>query len=474
MRLFISFLFFSFFYISGVIGQDTWDLQRCISHAQNSSLTIQQANIAVDQAEINKKMAQHRKYPSLNGSSNLSWNFGRTIDPTSNQFNTETFFSNTISLNTGVVLYNGGRIKNLVKQSEIDQKAAVEDANTSKRNIAINVASLYLNVLFAKDNMRIAATQYDLAVEQLSQINKFIAAGSRPANDRLDIEAQITEAEQTKVQSENIYEINVLNLKQQLRLAPDAPFDIVTPPSSINVSTDPDLLTFDEVFSQGLNNQPNIKASEYRQESALLDEKIAKSAFLPTLTLIGNLGTNYSNKGISIDGFYVERVNSNVFLNNIPTILGEDNIVPITSKAKYFSQLESNVSYGVGFGLSVPIYNNYTNKGNVEIAKLGIENAKINNEQLKENFKIEVQQAIADARAAKRAYQVAEKNTAAQAAAFDNAQKRFDLGAISTYDYNNVLRAKENADINLLIAKYDYIFKTKIIDFYLGRPLNIN
>lgn len=474
MRTFISFIFISLLYHSALTGQNTWDLQRCINQAQNSSLSIQQANIAVDQAEINKKIAKHSRYPSLNGSSNLSWNFGRSIDPTSNQFISETFFSNNVSLNTGVTLYNGGRIKNRIKQSEIDQKASQEDAEDTRRNIALNVASLYLNVLFAKDNVRIAQTQYDLAVNQLSQINKLIAAGSRPENDRLDIEAQITNAEQSKIQAENIYTINILNLKQQLRLEADASFEVVTPPSGIKLGADPDLLTFEEVYSQSLNNQPALKASEYRQESALLDEKIAKAALLPSLTLGGSLGTNYSNKGLSFDGFETQRVDSEIFINDVPVTLGIDQTIPLTSKAQYFTQLDENVSYGVGFGLNIPIYNNYNNKGNVERAKLGIENARINNEQLKENFKIEVQQAIADAKAAKRAYQVAERNLAAQAAAFDNAQKRFDLGSINTYDYNNALNAKENADINLLIAKYDYIFKTKIIDFYLGRPLNIN
>lgn len=474
MQLYFNLIIISIFITVNASAQEQWDLQKCITHAQKQSISIQQANLAIDQAEISEKISKHSRYPNLNGSSNLNWNFGRSIEPTTNEFVSSTFLSNNLSLNTGVTLYNGGRIKNQIQQSKINKEAAMQDAEDTERTLALNVATLYLNVLFAKDRMKIADRQYELAKTQLDQINKLIRVGSRPENDRYDIEAQITNAEQTSVQSKNVYEINVLNLKQLLRLEPSAPFEIVTPPSNLEVTDDPDILTFDEVYRKGLTNQPNIKAGDLRYESAILDKKVANAALLPSLTVGASVGTNYSNKGISIDGFDQVVQQSNVLIDGTPAVIGTNQLVPITSQSGYFTQLDENVSYGVGFGLNIPIYNRYQNKGNVERAKIGIESARLSTEQLKENLKINIQQALADARAAKRAYIAAQKNNKAQSAAFNNAQKRFDLGAINTYDYNNALTTKENADINLLIAKYDYLFRVKVIDFYLGKPLNIN
>ncbi len=455
-------------------AQQTWNLQECITRAQEQSLNVQQSLLAVQDAEISETISKHSRYPSLNAGSNVNWNFGRSIDPTSNTFVSETFFSNNISLNTGVTLYNGGAINNSIKQSEIDTKAAMQDALSVKQNIALSVSSFYLNLLFAKENVAIAEKQLALAQDQLKQINILINAGSRPENERLDLEAQVSSAEQSLVQAQNTVDINTLNLKQLLLLDADVDFDVVIPDNTSKFQSDNDLLTFEEVYATALNTQPNIKAGELREESAAVSEKIAKAALLPSLSFGASLGSNYSNKGLSIDGFNDVIQETDVVFQGMTSTIGFPQQVPVTSKTPYFTQLDENLSYGVGFGLNIPIYNNYQNRGNIERAKIGIDNAKINQRQQTENLKIDIQQALADMKAAKRSYAAAKKTDEAQKMAFNNASKRFDLGAISTFDLNNSRTAMENAAVNLLIAKYDYIFRSKIIDFYLGKPLKMD
>ncbi len=454
-------------------GQNLWDLRECIEHAVENNISIQQANLNVDLADIQLKQAKQARYPSLNANSGLSWNFGRTVDPTSNDFNTETFFANTISLNSGIMLFNGGRIRNTIKQTQIDREASMKDAQQMRNDISLQVANSYLNVLFAKENLSIAQNQYSLSLEQLNQIDKLINAGARPSNERLDLEAQLATQEQRIVQAENNLEIALLGIKQLLQLDPNANFEVENPGEAIQVTLDPELISLEEIYASALKTQLNIQSQELKNESALLGIDVAKSAYFPSLSFGGSVGTNYSNRGVRVDGFTDEIINQTIFINGNETTVGFPQSFPILSDNPYTNQLDENLSYGFGLQLNIPIYNNYSAKGNVERAKINALNTQLAGEQIKNTLKSNVQQALANAKAAKRQFDVSEKSVLAQNASFSNAQKRFDLGAINTFDYVNAKNQLDNAELNLLIAKYDYIFKTKVLDFYLGNPIRL-
>ena len=191
------------------IAQDIWNLEKCINHALQNNLDLQQGRLSIEQANISKKTALHGRYPSLNGSTNLGLNFGRTIDPTNNEFITQSFFSNGFSLSSGVILYNAGRISNTIKQSEIDQESVSYSVKQSERDIALFVANSYLNVLFAEENLKNAVAQQSLNTKQYNQVESLINAGVRPANELLDLEAQLARGDQAIIaqekRSDNIF-----------------------------------------------------------------------------------------------------------------------------------------------------------------------------------------------------------------------------------------------------------------------------
>ncbi len=470
-------IFSILFIISALSGstQEIWTLEKCINHALQNNLNISQLRIAEKFTDLDLDQANHARYPNLNGASSLNSNFGRTIDPVTNAFSTETFFSNNFSLNSGVVLYNGGRIKNTIKQAEISKQAAGLDIQQSERDIALFVANAYLSILFAEENQKIISNQLSLSKEQLKQLEKLINAGTRPANERLTLDAQIALNEQNLITAKNNVDNALLNLKQLMRIDANEEITVVRPEiNEVKVNSDADLLSFDEVYNSALKTQPNIRASELDVDAAQIGVDIAKSSLLPSISAGVSLGTNYSNRGVKIDGTELLYQDFNIIFNNMPTTLSIEQESLVFVDNPYFSQLSDNLSIGAGVQLNIPIYNNRINHNNVERSKLNIQNIEIGNEILKDNLKTNVQQALADARTAKRALEAASFSLEAQKAAFANAQKRYDLGNLNTYNFIDAKNQLDNAQLNYVIAKFDYLFKSKVIDFYMGYPLKLN
>ncbi len=424
-------------------AQEAWSLEKCISHAKQNNLTLKQAEIAVSQAELTEKGSRMARLPNVSARTSLGFNYGRGINPVTNDFiNTRLGFNNW-NVDASLTAFNGGAITNTIKQSKHSLDAAREDANTQFQNIALQMASAYLNILLAKEQVTIARRAIDQTQEQLSVIDKRINAGTVPAADRLDILAQIARNEQTLIQAENSVEINYLTLKNILELEPDYNLEIVMPTEIMNVNTDIAAQTLSSVYTQALNSQASIKASEARMKSAELGVPIAKADALPRVTLFAGLDTRYAS------------------VNNFPS-------------DAYGTQLDNNFGQTIGAQVNIPIYNNHRTSINIERAKLDIINAEVQNRQAKQQLKSDVQSAIANARAAQTELAASERSLEAAKAAFDNSQKRYDLGAINTLELTTAKTNLDTAALNVARAKYDYVFRLKIIDFYLGKDLKLN
>jgi len=481
MKITVS-LLMCFISIISAEAQESWSLERCVKHAVDNNLTIQQANISVENAKISLSDSKQSRNPNLNGNASAFWNFGRTVDPTTNEFINTNFFSNNFGLNSNAILWNGSRIKNSIKQSKVDIEAAEQDLEQEKQNTSLVVATNFLNILFAKENIDISERQLLLNQQQLNQLNKRIKAGASPVSEKLNLEAQIAQSEQALVASKNTLEIAYLNLKQSLQLDPSSMIEIEVP-DNIEVDTDPDMISFDEAFELAKSNRPDLIATELRRQSADIGIDIAKSGYYPTLSIAGSLGTTYSNQGRTITGFRSETLESVVNLSSqspplmfsdVPvTISSVNDMIPIVEKQAYTDQLDQNTSYGFGFSLNVPIYNRGAVNNNVARAKLGATSNSITHELLMNNLKITVQQSIADARGAKKQLEASTKTVEAQKLALENTAKRLEIGAANSFEWETQKTNLENAEINALIDKYNYLFSIKTLEFYLGKPLKL-
>lgn len=470
----ISFALLAAFCLTTAAQAQSWSLEKCIQYARQNSLTAKQAEYAIEDAQLTEKQNRMQRLPSLNGSSSFGIQNGRTIDPASNDFVNQSVSFSSFGLNAGVTLFNGFRIKNSIDQAKIDVLAARKDAEATNNTLALNIASAYLNILLAEEQTSNAERQLAQAQDQLQQTLKLINAGVLPENDRYDLDAQIAFNEQTLVQAQNSAETAYLQLKQLLELEPNKEIKVEKPEIEVPVA-DPEGFNLNDIYTRALSTQPQMEAAELRMKSAEINTDIAKSGMMPSLTAFGGLSSNWSSikrTAVLVPG-EVDVNTSNVSVNGTPVVITQESpkfIFPIQS---FGDQLEENFGQNIGVSLSVPIYNNSRNKIGVERAELGIRNQQVQNQQLRQQLKADIQSAIANARAGKKSYEASAKSKDAAEIAYQNSERRFELGAINTFELATAKNNLDRAEIDLTSAKFQYLFNLKVVDFYMGKQLTL-
>jgi outer membrane protein len=471
-------LFFAVLLASATTGlsQKVWSLEECIEYARQNSLLAKQAQYNVRSSELQLKLDKFQRLPNLNATANIGEQFGRTIDPTSNLFVTQNVLFNGYQINASIPVFNGFRINNSVKQSKVNLQAAQLEGEATLNDLALQVAQAYLTILLSEEQVVNAQRQLELSQNQLDQALKQIAAGSLPDNDRYDFEAQLARDEQSLVVAQNNVDLNYLSLKQLMMLDPETEME-VEKPEVPRPAVDPDQFDAREVFSTAMQTQPIIRANDLRLESSRLDEKLAKSAIWPSLSVFGNLNSNYSSVARDISNrTFIEGVpiQNDVLINGEPsTITFFEDIPQIPEAYPYFDQIGDNFGQSFGAQLSVPIYNRHQNIIAVEQARVSALNREVTNQQQIQQLKTDVERAVQNAKASLESLEAAERSLEAARIAYDNAQKRFNLGAINTLQLTTARNTLDQAQASFTQARYQYIFDLKTVDFYLGKELTL-
>ncbi len=451
-----------------------WGLEECIQYGIENSLSIRQAQTGITSAEWNLKQVRSSKLPTINGNISGGYQFGRTIDPTTNNFRNQQIGFNSYSLNANWVLFNGNRINNSVKQGYTDLEAAQLDLQASADDIALNITTSFLNILLAEEQLSLAQAQYEQSRVQLEQTDKLIEAGSRPRVERLDFVAQLARNEQSIIEAENAVDNGYLTLKQQMNLAPTTEMELEKPPVLLPEDANPDEFRLNEIYTGALDRLAALLAQEARLESASYDVEMARSRLLPLLSISAGLNTNYSTAGQDVIGFNEIVLDQEFIFDGMPVTVGVPTNVPELDDTPYFEQLDQNFGQSVGANLSIPIFTGKQNRVAVEQARLGVIQAEVAREQARQEVKTNIQQAIANARASQRSLQAALRAVESSQAAFDNAQRQYDLGAINSLEFNTARNNLDQAKIDLVRARYQYLFNLKVIDFYQGKPLTLD
>jgi outer membrane protein len=442
-------------------------------YGRQNSIDIKRAQNSIIQAELGEQQAKHNRYPNLRASVGGGYQFGRTIDPTTNSFNNTQIGFNSYTISAGAVVFNGNRVNNQVKLARLDVSASQLDAEFISDNLSLNIATGYLNVLLAQEQLELVRKRLEQSQQQLEQTDKLIQAGSLPENDRLDIVSQIALDEQSIVDAENQLSLAYLNLRQIMLLDPREDFQILRPEIVVPEDIDPDEFSVNEIYVTAMNNQANIKANELRMQQAQLQVENAKADFLPQLTVFGNINTNYSTAAPRFS-FVPTRSSRTFFVDGEPVTFEFDDFMRVQEDYPYADQLSENLGQSLGATISIPIYNNYTAKINKETARLGVITQELTNREAEQTLRANIARAVADARAAKRSLDAAQLAVNAAQTAYENAQRRFDLGAINSLEFSTARLNLDQAQISLLRARYQYIFNLKQIDFYQGRTITLN
>ena len=442
-----------------------------MNYAILNGIDVQQSAIGIQRSKLTTKLSKHARNPNLEFSTNMGVNFGRTIDPTTNDFVSEEFISNGYTISSGILIYDGNRLKNSIRRNEILELASLADMDGVKVQLTLDVVLAYFEILFGEDNYNNTAVQLKTINDQIDQMNKLVEAGSRARFEIYDLEAQKASFEQDLTIAQNRIDLGYLSLKGLLNLPSDFDLKILPPPVDQEVFTNIDVVTIDEVFENAIRFQPQARGLEFRIESAMRDIDIAKSGYYPSVFAGVNLISNYSNQFKEPDpsGSGTTFTASNmVQINGEDATISTSQFIPDFVRTPYFNQIDNNFSYGFGVSMSVPIYSNYQTKSNVQQAELDLEFAMAEKNKNTITVKNTMMTLLTDARAAKRSLEASEKTLEARNVAFENAEKRYNLGAINSYEYIGLQDQFTTAQTNYILAKYDYMLKVKVLDFYQG------
>lgn len=476
-KLLFTLLLFS---ITFNLSAQNWTLERCVRHALDNNLSIKQAELTSRNAELTVQQNKYSRLPDLGANVNAGYQLGRTIDPTTNTFNNTRIGFNNLRISSGVTLFSGSRIKNNIKKSQFDLEASKLDLEENKKIIGLNVATAFLNILLGEEQFGNAQTQLNLSKNQLERTNRLITVGQLAPNARLDLEAQVARNEQILIDSKNSVDVSYLNLKQLLQLAPGESMALDFPEITVEDKALVQDYSIEQVYQTALQSEPSVAAAESRLASSYLDEDIARSGFMPTLTASGSLSSVYSSgapdfDNPNLDNRTVELQSpAPVVINGIPTDIAFFREAGITFPIKTYSkQVNENFGQSIVLNLSIPIYSNHRNKINIERARLGAIGAELANQQTQDRLKIDVQNAVMSFQAARNSYLAADRSLKASDAAYNDAQRRFELGAINSFELNNAIDNKDIARTELTRAKYQFLFNMKVVEFYLGQGLGL-
>ncbi len=449
-----------------------WSLEECINYALANNLQIKQQQLLVNVANEDLLQSKMNLLPNLNGGATHSYNYGQTVDRYTNQFATARVQSNNFYLQSQITVFNGFQLLNTVRQNQLKLKSSQYDADKYKNDIALTIATSYLQVLYYQEMLDIANNQLSITNQQVDRMVKMVDAGTMAKGDLLTIEAQASAEELTVVESKNQLDLAYLTLTQMLDLPSTEGFDIERP--QINLPDTPSILESpDKISAYAMENRPEIKSARLNVESSDIGLKKAFGYMSPSLSLNGSWATGYS-------GASKEQINK-VKIGPEPTGMYTENgyavlmdVYSYDYKTRSFrKQFKDNDNKTIGLSLNIPIFNNWQVQSGIAKSRIAIKNAELNLEITKNQVDKNIRQAYLDALAALNKHQASLKKVTASEESFKYSEQKFNVGLLNSVDYNNTKKELSKAQSELLQAKYDFIFKTKVLDFYLDKPLTL-
>jgi outer membrane protein len=447
-----------------------WDLQQCVDYAQKNNISLKQSEIS---ARINKNNATQSKaaiLPTINAGAQHTYNFGRTIDRYTNTFANSQVLSQNFFISSNVVLWSGFAQYNTIKANQFQYLSSAENYLQQKNDLALNVATTYINVIFSDEILQIAKAQYIITQEQLERTKKLADAGTLAKSAVYDLQAQLANEEVNVTSADNNYQIAMLTLKQLLNLDTLNNFNISRPNVDM-MNNELANLSVQNIYETALKNQHSIKSANYSLLAAEKNLAAAKGRVSPTLSATGSVGTGTSELDKNIDNINIIGVEQAPYVTQSGEAIFTPKTEIVTSKKSFSDQFSDNVNKSFGFTLSIPLFNGLQTVTGIKNAQLNALSAKYTQDLTEQNLYKTIAQAYANSKAALNKYDATKLSVEASEQSFFYAQQKYNVGAISTFDYNNAKTRLQSAQSNLVQAKYDYVFKLKVLDFYQGKEL---
>lgn len=454
-----------------------WTLQRCIEYALEHNLSVQNQQLNVDLNGVNLEQSKLNLAPTLNASTSYGFNWGRSINPVSNLSQVKQQSNGNAGLNASWLIFNGGRTLKTIRQNKTLLENGENDLEKIQNDVILSLITFYTNVIFNEELMHNAETQYNSTKSQLERTQKQVAAGSLPRSAELDLIAQLASNELNVINAENNLLISLLQLKQSMLLPGSAQLGVIIPEIELDSSMLADI-NAQNIYKLAETNMPEIRSADGQIAAAEIGIEVAKGNYYPSLRLNAGISTNYSS--IVADRGTFESDGTTI---DIPTgsFVGTSAGTPIVRPGPNGAfvdyptgqQLNDNIGQFVSLSLSIPIFNNYQANAQVQRAKISRERAVVQAQQARQQLRQTIETSSNDALSAAKSYVSSFKRVEAQEESFRATKQRYENGAANYTEYqiaeNNLFQSKSD----LLRAKYSFIFRLKILDFYQGKPIEL-
>lgn len=433
---------------NGVTAQvKRWKFRECLDTALVHNITVNQSRLTNELNKVSLEQSKANRIPSVSANASEGLSLGKNVDPTTNSFVTQAYHSTNLSINGSYNLFNGLQNANTIRQNCLNVEAGQYDIEKVKNDVTLNITTGYLQVLFAYEVLSAAKNQAEATAAQVDRTQKMVEAGKSPESDLLQIRSQQATDNLSVITAQNQLDLAKVTLMQLMEIPVTDLFDVEIP--TMLEPAQQILNTNEEIYRRSLAIMPQITGYTIKTDAALMAQKVSEGARWPRLTLGANLNTNFASSRTQ---------GSVVNPEGYP----------------FFEQIWDNIGQSLNLGLSIPIYSNRQIKSNIDRAKINVLNARLNEQNVKNVLRKSVEQTATDLKAASKKYEATREQLRAVEAAYLNAEKKYVVGVMNATDFliqkNNFFQSQSN----LIQAKYDYIFKSKILDFYQGKEIQIN
>ncbi len=440
MKKYLIFIFACLLSSQGSIFSQlkVWSLEDCIKYAIENNIQIKQQAIQTDVQQNSLDLSKFQLLPTLNGQAQYSYSNGHALAQTSYQFY-NSVKSQYFYIGGTMPIFNGLQYYNAIQKNKYQVLASKQDLQDISDNVALNVALAYLQVLLNKELVAVNENQFNITLQQIEKTKKLVDAGSVAKGNLLEIEAQAGQEELSLITQKNLLETSVLTLTQLLELKSPAGFEIIVP----EINVDPNTIisgNIDDIYAIAEKNRPEIKSSELKLTASQYSLKMAKGGRSPVLSLTYSITTQHTS----------------------------------SSPETFSSQIKTFRNEGAGLQLNIPILNGWQVNKNISNSKLNVESSEYTLEATQKQLYKNIQQAYTDAVAALKKYNVSLKTIASTEESFRYTEQKFNVGMVTPVDYNAAKTNLLKSQSDMAQAKYEYIFKTKVLDFYKGIPLKLN
>ncbi len=453
--------------------EKVWTLYECIDQSLKANVALNQIIVNNEINKINYTQSKASQLPNLNFTDQQSINYGRSFNTGDGQSSgSQTYSSNNLALTSNITIYNGLKDINLIKENKLNCEAGNLDITKAKNDLMLNVVAAYMQVLFEYEAVNIAQTQIDVTTEHLKYTEKYVKAGSLPESNLMQMQAQLATDNAAKVAVETQLQIAKVILMQLIEIPVTDRFDIERP---VIADITPEIPKKpEEIYQVAENILPDVKSAVTKTSAAIIGLKVARSEVLPKITLTGSLGTGYSSTNSLVSYHTASGVTNIGYLGSNPSeLVYGQTTTTTTSTSNYpvFRQFGDNFGPGISLNLTVPIFNNLQFKSDIERSKVTVKVAKLNESAVKKQLRKAIEQAYTDLVAASKNYNAISQQLIAEERSFHDITLKFKAGLINITDFFVEKNNFSKAQLALLQAKYQYVFKSKVVAFYTGNPV---